>query len=244
MSDSSAFASLGQAGRRVVRVANRYTGEVMEIDSQLARVRRLRFRVARWADYIRHVGLSKWTMKMVTLTYADVDGWRPNHISDFMGHVRRHCGKNLGAYAWVSELQERGAVHYHILLIVKPGQSLPYPDNAGWWSHGYSRIETAHSPGYVVKYSSKGVSEDQIFPKGLRLYSVWVGKSHRDEQYEDLFRVSALPGWLRPHAIESEEFPKRSPGGGWFVKLFGLSAVIVSPFVLVSVSRLIQSSPG
>lgn len=237
----------GQSGRFVVRVANQATGEILELDSQLARVRRLRSRVCAWANYVRLVGLSKLTMKMVTLTYAPgEDGagqWREGHISEFIRKVRRHCGSKLAAYAWVAELQERGEVHYHCLLVVRSGCSLPYPDKAGWWPHGMSRIETARSPGYVVKYTQKA-EDDAIFPKGLRLYCVWISKEFRTADYEALFRVTVLPGWLRPEALKSEEWPKRASGGGWWVNLFGVAAVIVSPWVLLSVSALARAAPG
>lgn len=237
----------GQPARFVVRVANRSTGEVLELDSLLARVRRLRSRVCAWANYIRLAGLSKLSMKMVTLTYApgeDGSGqWREGHISEFIRKVRRHCGSKLAAYAWVAELQDRGEVHYHCLLVVKPGCSLPYPDQAGWWPHGMSRIETARSPGYVVKYSQKSDPEG-VFPKGLRLYCVWVSKEFRGPEYESVFRVTALPGWLRPEALKSEDWPKRAAGGGWWLKLLGLAAVIVSPYVLLSVAAVARAGPG
>jgi len=232
--------------RYQVRVASKISGEMLELDSQLARVRRLRGRVCAWANYIRLSGLAQHQMKMITLTYAPgPDGfseWREGHISQFISKVRKHCKADLAAYAWVAELQERGEVHYHVLLIVKRGGvALPYPDKAGWWPHGFSRIETARSPGYVVKYASKS-DDDDVFPKGLRLYGVWVAPEHRNSEYDEVLRSQVLPAWLRPEALKSEAWPKRAVGGGWWLKLFGLSAVIVSPWVLVAVSAVQHTS--
>jgi hypothetical protein len=235
------------AGSRfTVRLASKETGETVEFDSQLMRVARMRSRVCAWASYCRHLQFDhKGLMKMVTLTYAaspdGVSAWRPHHISDFISKVRKHCGRSLWAYAWVAELQDRGEVHYHVLIVVQPGLSIPFPDKAGWWRHGMSRIETAHSPGYVVKYSQKALDEG-IYPAGLHLFAVWVRKDLRDQFYNSFIRVKALPGWLHDKALESEDWPQRAEGGGWWVKLFGLAALIASPYVLLGFSKVIARS--
>ena len=71
-----------------------------------------------WANFLQKEtkGSSLW---MVTLTYAGVDDWRPNHIREFMQAFRKLYKKKLVGYAWVAELQERGAVHYHVMVYLK-----------------------------------------------------------------------------------------------------------------------------
>jgi hypothetical protein len=160
-------------------------------------------------------------------------------VSEFIACVRKYCKHGLLAYAWVSELQERGEVHYHILLIVQPGISLPYPDRAGWWPHGMSRIETAHSPGYVVKYSQKALDEG-VYPAGLHLFAVWVRKDLRDDQYDRFVRVKSLPTWLHEKALESDQWPKRAPGGGWRLASLGVAVVLASPYILLGFSKVIR----
>lgn len=204
-------------------------------------------RVRAWASYCTSAGLGGFQQKMITLTYAPgADGqsqWRAQHIRQFMSKVRRHCGSALLAYAWVSELQDRGEVHYHVLLIVDQGTHLPYPDEAGWWVHGMSRIDNARSLGYVVKYSQKGLDREATYPAGLRLFAVWVVKDARNEWYEPWVRIKSLPSWLRSQAIESEVWPKRAIGGGWHVVSAGVVSLVASPYQFLGCYRA-SSTPG
>lgn len=228
-------------GHWCARLVSRSTGEIVEIDSLQARVSRMQERVRAWASYCTSAGLGGFQQKMITLTYAAApDGqsqWRPQHIREFMGKVRRHCGSRLLAYAWVAELQERGEVHYHVLLILDQGAHLPYPDRAGWWVHGMSRIEVARSLGYVVKYAQKGLTGSQSFPAGLRLFAVWVVKAARTELYNQWVRVKSLPSWLRPQAIVSDLWPKRALGGGWHVVAAGVRSLVASPYQFLGCFR-------
>lgn len=118
---------------------------------------------------------------MITLTYRNKEDWQADHISKFLTNCRNWLGRrgHKFHYVWVAELQERGAVHYHIIVWLPRGkqgfQRLPKPDKSGWWSFGSSQIVWAHKPvGYLTKYASKGndLTGDDMkkFPKGLRLY--------------------------------------------------------------------------
>jgi hypothetical protein len=74
-------------------------------------------------------------------------------------------------YVWVAEMQERGAVHYHVIFWLPRGLHMPKPDKRGWWPCGDSRIEAArHAVGYVAKYASKG-EEGPAFPRGVRIHA-------------------------------------------------------------------------
>ena len=80
---------------------------------------------------------------MLTLTYREVGAWHPRHISELLQRVRvwlRRRGERL-RYVWVGELQQRGALHYHVLCWLPRGLTLPKPDKQGWWTHGSTRIE-------------------------------------------------------------------------------------------------------
>lgn len=123
-----------------------------------------------------------WRPAMVTLTYKEVDGWDPNHVRNFLTCVRQWL-KRRGfkfRYVWVAELQDRGAVHYHIVIwLPRLGLGrwnflkLPKMDEAGWWSHGSTNVCWARKAvGYVVKYASKACASTAPFPKGLRLYGI------------------------------------------------------------------------
>lgn len=130
---------------------------------------------------------------MVTLTYAEVDGWGRRHVSDFLDCVRK-WGHRQGfdvPYVWVAELQQRGAVHYHVLLWLPSAISLPKPDKRGWWRHGMTQVVRARKAiGYLLKYSTKG--DAAVFPRGLRLHGCGgLTRPGRDVRY-----WLCLPGWV------------------------------------------------
>jgi len=120
----------------------------------------------------------------VTLTYVGVDDWRADHMSKAIRLYRSWC-KSKGVecrYTWVAELQNRGAVHYHLLAWLPQGVSMPKWDRptrmahgrfrAPFWPHGMTERDEARSGvGYLMKYLSK-LGELTVFPKGLRLYGI------------------------------------------------------------------------
>jgi hypothetical protein len=161
-------------------------------------------------------------MVMITLTYRPGVEWQPQHVHNFMRHFIGVRDIGLLGYAWVAELQERGAVHFHVLLLVNRGSDIPCPDRSGWWPHGSSKIETARSHWYIVKYAQKGLflgedGEWKKYPKGLRIFNVWIAQNVVSEVARWTFRLSVKPGWLR-NLLESE-FPlaqwEKPRFGGW-----------------------------
>jgi hypothetical protein len=122
----------------------------------------------------------------VTLTYADEDGWEPDHVADATERFRRWCHK-LGhycRYTWVAEIQPGRAlrtgkqvVHYHLLAWLPRGVVMPMWDTAAgrrrsFWPHGMTNTQPAKAGvGYLMKYLSK-LGEFTCFPKGLRLYGI------------------------------------------------------------------------
>lgn len=149
------------------------------------RVRRLKRSV--WASGHLHgvanSGFRPPVCWFVTLTYRGVHDWRPDHMSAAIQCFRNWC-KSLGfacRYTWVGELQQRGAVHYHLLAWLPAGVTMPHWDRPTrkrggqrdpFWSHGMTNTQIAKSGvGYLMKYLSK-LGELTIFPKGLRLYGI------------------------------------------------------------------------
>jgi hypothetical protein len=116
----------------------------------------------------------------VTLTYRRVGDWQANHVGKAIERFRQWC-RRLGLhcrYTWVAELQQRGAMHYHLLVWLPVGVSMPHwdrvPDRkrAPFWPHGMSNTEVARSGvGYLMKYLSK-LGGLHRFPKGARLYGI------------------------------------------------------------------------
>lgn len=148
----------------------------------------------------------------VTLTYREVNGWSARHISEFNKRLRDHLARRGQAfpYVWCAELQKRGAVHFHQLIWLAHGVSLPKPDRQGWWTHGATKIEAARNAvGYVAKYAGKVLQADQ-FPRGLRLTG--AGGLTPDARAQARW-------WLLPRYVR-EAFPigsavARAKGGGF-----------------------------
>lgn len=152
----------------------------------------------------------------VTLTYANVHDWDAEHIGGFLQAVRRYArsagwppGRHV-RYVWVAEVQRRGAIHYHVMLWLPAGESLPKPDQAGWWPHGASNIQAARSPvGYLMKYLSKGGAAPAL-PRGARCHGCG-GLEHAIRRAR---RWLALPGFVRARADINSDW-RRASGGGW-----------------------------
>jgi hypothetical protein len=148
------------------------------LDNYKVRLNRMRKRIADWVNIINGANSDK-KLIMVCLTYAPGYEWQPNHIRTFMHLMKELLGDSLYAYAWVAELQKRGAVHYHILFLVPEmfeiGEDFPYPDQAGLWPYGFTRVEEARSPFYLITYLKKEYQKDfSRFPKGIRVFAVYI----------------------------------------------------------------------
>lgn len=143
----------------------------------------------------------------VTLTYAEANAWRPDHIKNAVNAYRRWCKKSGVAcrYTWVGEIQPKRAartgdhvVHYHLLAWLPEGVQMPQWDrdqsNRGaFWVHGMTNTEKAYAGvGYLMKYLSK-LGELTRFPKGLRLYGIG-GLDNTGRSVRAWFN---LPGWAK-----------------------------------------------
>jgi hypothetical protein len=157
-------------------------GKITEVDSFASRQHRLTTAIHSFVDYVKPISkVENWDSKMVTLTYEKASDWSPNHIRDFNKWLRRAMGDNLKSYAFVAELQKRGAVHYHLIVYTKKGASIPFPDRA-WgrknyiaWKWGYTKVEKARLPQYLASYVSKEYQKDYYrFPKNARGFGIWV----------------------------------------------------------------------
>lgn len=149
---------------------------------------------------------------MVTLTYADVRGWAPEHLERFTDRVRHWMARRglSFRYVWVAELQRRGALHYHFAVWLPCGWRLPKPDEVGWWPYGSTRIEAARDAvAYLMKYLSKG-SASVRFPGGARTH----GAGGLEFSIRRARRWLGLPSFVRSRADCLDDW-RRAPGGGW-----------------------------
>lgn len=172
------------------------------INRDAQRVKRLRTsvgHVARLLHFDAHGELDaqRWNKKFITLTYRDVDGWRPDHFSKFRKALWYWCKRRKVKcrFVWVAELQARGALHYHVVVWLPKGKFLPFADAQGWWPHGATNIKTAHSPiSYIAKYASKTTAyQAAVYPKGARMH----GHGGLDQEGRRHVRYWMAPIWVR-----------------------------------------------
>lgn len=176
--------------KRYIVFLDKVSGQVVTVDTVKARYDRMRKRIKSWADVVGEVPGSR--LIMVGLTYRPGEEYQPNHIRDFMSKVKRKLGAGLLGYSWVSELQQRGAIHYHVCMYLKKGTRFPLPDKSGWWAHGSSNVTTAKSPYYMLSYTKKKYQKDyDKFPLGCRAFAVWIQESVLAEK----LRYLSLKNW-------------------------------------------------
>jgi hypothetical protein len=156
---------------------------------------------------------------MLTVTYAGVDSWRPDHIAKLTNHMRMYLarrGHKLRG-VWVAELQQRGAVHYHFVVWLPKGITFPKPDKQGWWPHGMTQWQWARrAVGYLVKYASK-VESKHRFPKGCRI-SAACGLNSEQRMERRWWR---MPRCVRLKWPQWRDDLIRFSGGGFVSRLTG-----------------------
>lgn len=187
-----------------------------EVDRHRARIARMRQAVG-FSARCQAVGSARPGYRpdyvvMLTLTYRQGEDWKPEHISDFLHTVRKAEARRgrVIRYVWVAELQERGAMHYHVAMWLPAGVTLPKPDACGWWPHGSSRIEAARDAvAYLMKYLSKGTDTSRL-PKGARMHGAG-GLEHAQRRAK---RWLSLPGWVQSRSDVFDDW-RPAVGGGW-----------------------------
>lgn len=150
---------------------------------------------------------------MLTLTFRDDVRWMARQVSDLLMSIRKYCEARgfRFRYTWVLELTKRGRPHYHVLVWLPKGRTLPKPDKQGWWPNGMTKIEWARNAiGYIAKYASKGDDYNlTTLPKGARLSGFGgLSKESRTE-----LRWWKLPQWVRE--VFSEICDVRREEGGY-----------------------------
>lgn len=184
------------AGLVSLKTSDTFIPQTVEIDRDKMRHTRLKRSILVAAKLFEHCFRGfRYRPAMLTLTYEDVEGFEPRHVSALLKHIRHWLTRRGHRFhsVWVAELQKRGALHYHIIIWLPKGLTLPKPDKQGWWPHGSTRIEWARHPiGYLIKYASKFDSKFGL-PKGARLH----GAGGFDAAAQKIRRWFNLPTWLK-----------------------------------------------
>lgn len=166
-------------------------------DKRLRKMKQNVITSARLHEEEARTGSMRGRWAMLTLTYRDDARWIARQVSELLMSLRKYCDSRSFQfrYTWVLELTQRGRPHYHILMWLPKGRTLPKPDKQGWWEHGLTRIEWARNAiGYIAKYASKGDDYNlTTLPKGARLSGFGgLAKQSRTE-----LRWWKLPQWVR-----------------------------------------------
>ena len=174
---------------------------------------------------------SKWRVVMITPTYAPTQYWQSHDITNLVKCIRQWLARKgvEMRYVWVMEYTKKGAPHYHMLVWLPLGITLPYPDKRGWWTKGWTNQEWAKNAiGYIAKYASKGSALIQ-YVRGARHHG--NGGMTGDALLEQ--RWWKLPCWLRVQVIPSDQVKRRptSNGGGFVHPESG--EVFQSPYEII-----------
>jgi hypothetical protein len=194
------------------------------IDSKLMRLKGMQKAVRTAARLIQDgitQGGFRHRVAMLTLTYANGDDWQPKHITACINCIReylRRKGHELYG-VWVAELQKRGVIHYHLLIWLPKGLTLPKPDKRGWWKHGSTRIEWARKPvGYLTGYTTQDKNEGKgNFPKAARIHGA-LGLTKLQKMERRWWR---FPKYIRERFPEWRDDVIRAEGGGFTARATG-----------------------
>lgn len=199
----------------------------IHVDSHATRLRRLKHSVLT-AARLHTEQKGKWKVAMLTLTYRPGVDWEKGQCTGIVRCIRKYlAARNVEMrYVWVMEFTKAGRPHYHMLLWLPFGLTLPKPDKRGWWPHGMTKIEWARNAvGYIAKYASKGDSLD-LPEKGAHMHG--NGGIKGDALLEQ--RWWKLPSWARESVVPSDRC-KRRKGGGLILPETG--EVLVSPWLVI-----------
>lgn len=155
-----------ERSKPVGRAGQTNTTEEQKQANRRKRAQRARQKVRRYANANFDSNSKLWT-----LTYKDnvTDLKVANHdFTNFVKRVNRFFGFRI-QYIAVPEFQERGAVHFHILLNVP---YIPHDKLAELWGHGFvkvNRIDNVDNIGaYLTKYMTKDCLDERL--NGVKCY--------------------------------------------------------------------------
>lgn len=147
-------------------------------------------------------------MLRVGLTLAPGVEYRPRLISDWIRAAKRELGGSYLDHFFVAEMQERGAVHWHVCVVIRRGGRLEMPDKSGSWPWGSSSVKVCRQMAdakymawYWSKEDQKGGPGGPSFPDGLRMFGHGNGRGMPVRQ-RLMFRLFSLPMWLRDMVLK------------------------------------------
>jgi hypothetical protein len=171
--------------------------------------------------------------KFITLTFANIqESWKAEKaIQKFLNALRtwaKRQGVGMLAYFWTSEVQARGALHYHILVLGAP--FIRKEQAAKWWKYGFIDMRAVDDMGRAFKYLAKylwkwgkSAAEPDALPDWWFLFSAYEKRRYGFSKFFTLPPLDRLPRWVRDSIKEGGLTAlvckaSRPAGGGWDVK--------------------------
>lgn len=167
---------------------NKVTGQV--VYSEAGRFGNFKSAIKRLVSYIRY-NVPRWYVAHVTLTVAEnrpeIDLKDVHRVLQFIAQRLKRVGSDF-KYVAVKELQERGAIHYHVLCVYSKPYVFPSSNEiASSWKLGFVKITAPKLRmklntivGYIGKYIGKGFEYDQLEVK----------KSFTASQIKQIYKLS------------------------------------------------------
>lgn len=173
---------------------------IYQFKQRISKVRRVSYHFMKCLK--QFMGYNRVKVLFITLTFKNEEIFKSSYrngyaLRDYMNKLsmwaKRH-GVKLYGYFWVLEMQARGVPHYHIVLIVRDKDRIPYPDKS-YWSFGMSNVKRLDlqrfSVNYLSKYFEKKEQKDIILHylfeiKGLKLYGCSIKGKLNDFFFEFL----------------------------------------------------------
>ena len=157
---------------------------------------------------------------LVTTTYRPDVAWAPRHLSRALKCLKAWARRRRIwiKYVWRLEFTRRGIPHYHVVVWLPRGHTMPLWDRQGWWSHGMSNATWARRPiGYLAKYASKAADwpPGTDGTRGARWFG--VGGLSVSGRLRALWRSS--PQWVQERWPEGDPL-KRLSGSWWRLGTF------------------------
>lgn len=147
---------------------------VAELDRERRRFGRMRRVILTAGRLMADTWKGRCDWLFVTLTYRPGAEMRAGDVSMFVKRMREWLRRRQLPCRYVWSLEEQagtGQPHYHVMVQVPKGFSLPFADEIGWWTHGSTNTQRARrAVGYLAKYASKA---GRILKwRGARAYGV------------------------------------------------------------------------
>lgn len=180
--------------------------------------------------------VKKYLPKLVTLTYESVEtSWKKDGaVRKFANDLRtwaKRQGVDILAYFWSGEVQKRGALHYHILILGAP--YISKEQLRAWWSHGFVDIRAVRDYVGAFKYLGKYLwkwghlaSDPDDLPDWWFYFSIYSKRRYGFSRWFTRPPVERVPPWLKElltsgGLIDRLHHARRADGGGWSVGIVG-----------------------